>query len=243
VFYARCAKKFKESEDGETHSGVAGNEKTDKTVREERSQLAACIELERSAREAVEQKREDKKAHDTLRNGECNDMVIACAVGNETVRAKAVKVLASKLRAAKMRKLAWESQNKNGKYTYSEADLRDFEQWNKVREQDTSLPMDPTDGETSDACTTAAPRGGALAASISQLMDRLPTVAQLQPMSPQEVATAFWNARREYDNSKKVNVSLKEKLMLVDNDVADGAITAEEAKTFKAQIKKDHYTY
>jgi hypothetical protein len=70
VFYGRCRDKHKASEDGDTHSGGAGKEDVDKTVKEERNQLAAFIELQRSAKEAVEQKREDKKAFDTLRNGE-----------------------------------------------------------------------------------------------------------------------------------------------------------------------------
>jgi hypothetical protein len=241
VFYSRCRDKHKDSEDGDTHSGGAGKADVDKTIKEERNQLAACIELERSAKEAVEQKREDKKVFDALRNGEVNDMVINLAVSNEVVRMKAVKVLASKLRAAKMRKLSWESANKGGKYQYTDGDLRDFEQWRQVRQQDSTLPEDPTDGTTSDTTTASAARGGALAASISQMMERMPTAAQLQPPSPQEIANAFWSARREHH--EQTRLSLKDKLALVDQDVADGTITAQEAVTFKEQIKKDHYTF
>ena len=241
VFYGRCRDKHKSSEDGDTHSGGAGKEEVEKTIKEERNQLSACIDLERSAKEAVEQKREAKNAFDTLRNGEVNEMVINLAVSNEVVRMKAVKVLASKLRAAKMRKLAWEASNKGGKYTYSDADLRDFEQWRKVREHDGTLPEDPTDGATSDTTTASAARGGALASSIAQMMERMPTAAQLQPPSPQEFATAFWSARREHQ--QQTRLSLKDKLAQVDDDVADGTITADEATTFKAQIKKDHYTF
>jgi hypothetical protein len=241
VFYARCRDKHKETEDGECHSGCAGQQEVDKSVKEERAQLAACIELERSAKEAVEQKREDKKAFDAIRNGEVNDMVINIAVSNEVVRMKAVKVLASKLRAAKMRKLSWEASNKNGKYTYSAADLRDFEQWNMLKKQDSSLPEDPTDGATSDATTTTAPRGGALASSIAQLMERMPTAAQLQPASPQDIASAFWKARSE--QAEKTRLSLKDKLALVDKDVADGTITAVEGSKYKEQIKEDHYRF
>jgi hypothetical protein len=241
VFYNRCREKHKVSEDGESHSGCAGKEEVDKSVQEERAQLAACIELERSAKEVVEQKREDKKAFDALRNGEVNDMVINLAVSNDTVRMKAVKVLASKLRAAKMRKLSWEAANKGGKYTYSEADLRDFEQWKQVKEHDGSLPDDPTDGVTSDATTSSAPRGGALAASITTLLEKMPERSQYQPASPQEFASAFWTARSEH--VEKTKLSLKDKLAVVDKDVADGTITAEEGAEFKAQIKTEHYKF
>ncbi len=124
---------------------------------------------------------------------------------------------------------------------YTDADLRDFEQWRQVREHDSSLPEDPTDGATSDATTTSAARGGALAASIAQMMERMPTAAQLQPASPQEFANAFWSARREHQTLTRL--SLKDKLQIVDHDLAAGDITAEEAVTFKQQIKKDHYTF
>jgi len=241
VYYTRRQKKQKENEDGEKHSGVAGKEESDPSLKEERIQLAACIELERSAKEVVEQKREDKKAYDTLRNGEVNDMVIACAVSNVAVRTKAVKVLASRLRAAKMRKSTWELANKNGKYTYTQADLMDFEQWRQMRVHDGTLPIDPTDGETSETATGTAPRGGALANSITQMLDRMPTAAQMQPVSPQDFANAFWTARSEHETRTKL--SLKEKLALVDNDVADNTITKEEGETFKEAIKKEHYKF
>jgi hypothetical protein len=241
VFYGRCRDKHKASEDGDMHSGGAGKEDADMTIKEERNQLSACIELERSAKEAVEQKREAKIAFDTIRNGEVNEMVISLAVSNDTVRMKAVKVLASKLRAAKMRKLAWEASNKGGRYTYSDADLRDFEQWRQLRQHDCTLPEDPTDGTTSDSTTASAARGGVLAASIAQMMERMPTAAQLQPPSPQEFAAAFWSARREHH--QQTRLSLKDKLAQVDNDLADGPITADEASTFKDQIKKDHYKF
>jgi hypothetical protein len=242
VFYNRCRTARKEADDGESHSGGAGREDVDRSVKEERAQLYACIELERSAKEHVEQKREDKKAFDTLRNGEVNDMVINLAVSNETVRIKAVKVLASKLRAAKMRKIAWESANKGGKYTYTDADLRDFEQWKTVQQADPSLPDDPADGATSDATIAPAPRGGALAACITTLLERqAASAAQLQPASPKEFASAFWNARSEHVD--KMRLSLKDKLARVDADVADGSITAQEAEGFKEQIKKDHYKF
>jgi hypothetical protein len=243
VFYGRCRDRHKSSEDGDMHSGgaCAGKEDVDRTVKEERNQLAACIELERSAKEVIEQKREDKKAFDALRNGEVNEMVINLAVSNEVVKMKAVKVLASKLRAMKMRKLSWEAANRGGRYSYTDTDLRDLEQWRQVREHDSSLPEDPTDGAVSDASTASAARGGALAASIAQMMERMPTAAQLQPASPQEFANAFWSARREFQTQTRL--SLKEKLQIVDNDLAAGDITASEAATFKEQIKKDHYTF
>ena len=240
VFYTRCRDKHKESEDGDRHSGGAGKEDDVTTVKEERAQLAACIELERSAKEACEARREVTKAYDTLRNGEVNDMVIACAVTNDVVRGKVVKVLASKLRAAKMRKMAWEAKNKGAKYTYTDADIADFEQWNSIREHDTTLPLDPTDAETSDVPTSAAPRGGTLAASITQLLERMPTTPTVAA-TPSEFASAFWKARREQDQDNRL--SLKDKLAIVDKDVTEGTITAEEGEAFKTQIKKDHYKF
>jgi hypothetical protein len=73
------------------------------------------------------------------------------------------------------------------------------------------------------------------------MMERMPTAAQLQPPSPQAIASAFWSARREHQ--QQTRLSLKDKLALVDKDVADGTITAREGVTFKEQIKKDHYTF
>lgn len=240
VFYVRCRDKFKESEDGDRHSGGAGKEDEAKTIKEERNQLAACIELERSAKEACEARREVTKAYDSLRTGEVNDMVIACAVSNEVVRGKVVKVLASKLRAAKLRKIAWETKNKGAKYTYTDADMQDFNQWNAMREQDNTLPLDPTDAETSDVPTSAAPRGGTLASSISQLLERMPTTPTVAA-TPSEFASAFWKARREQQEDNKL--SLKDKLAIVDKDVTEKTITEQEGEAFKKQIKKDHYKF
>ncbi len=240
VFYGRCRDRHMAHEDGELHSGGAGKDE-ELSVKEERNQLSACIDLERNAKVAGEQKREDKKAFELLRNNEVNEMVINLAVSNETVRLKAVKVLASKLRAAKMRKLSWESANKGGKYTYTDADIRDFEQWRLLRQNDDSLPEDPADATTSDTATSSATRGGSLAAAITAMAEKMPSAAQLQPMSPKEFASAFWSARREH--SEKTRLSLKDKLALVDRDLADDSITEEEAEAFKKRIKEDHYKF
>ena len=112
-----------------------------------------------------------------------------------------------------------------------------------MQQADPTLPDDPADGATSDATMAPpAPRGGALASCINTLLERqAASAAQLQPASPKEFASAFWNARSEH--ADKTRLSLKDKLARVDADVADGSITADEAVKFKVQIKKDHYRF
>ncbi len=243
VFYARCREQRKKMEDGESHSGVAGGgRELDPAVQEERNQLYACIVAERSAKEAVETKRVISKADATFKNGECNDIVIKCAVDNEQIRHKAIKVVASRLRELKMRRLAWEAQERasgrNGQYTYTAEDLKNFQYWNDLKEADTTLPEDPT--ETDEAGDAAATRGGGLAKAIAAFTEKLATASQFRPMPVEEFASAFFKAKREHEAQS--TRSLRQKLSAIEQDVADRTITAEQGELYKKQVTDAHYS-
>jgi hypothetical protein len=228
MFYKRCSENLKRASAGEKHSGVAG--KSDNPAKqEENNQLSACIELERSAKEIQDTKREVNHVYDKLSKGEVNDFIVDTAIKNEKTRPKLAKVLASRLREAKMRKMAFESTNKGGTYTYSATDLENFAHWAKLKSADPDLRDD------SEIETSSAPRGGGLAAAINSMCERLPSVQALTPMSPVAFAEAFFNAKRASIPS------LKEKLAAVDADAAEGLLNAEEVTFYKKRIKEAHY--
>ena len=176
--YCRCRdghKKFTEA--GKDHSGGAGHGESD-AKKEERNQLAACIDLERSAKEAGEAKREVNKCFEQLRTGEVNDMAIECAAKDAPLRIKAVKILASRLRAAKMRKLSFEQSNKGQQYTYGEADLQAFKQWQQLRQMDKELP-DPFPSECVPLPRTLLQRLMLAHARVVGLQHRCSSLAQV----------------------------------------------------------------
>jgi hypothetical protein len=243
VFYARCRDQRRKMDDGESHSGVAGGRELDPAVQEERNQLYACMLAERSAKEAVETKREIHKADATFKNGEVNDIVIKCAVNNETVRPKAIKVVASRLRELKMRRLAWEAQERqsgrNGQYTYTAEDLKNFQYWNDLKRAEVTLPEDPTENDDADVAVSAG-RGGGLAKAIAAFTEKLATAAQFQPMPVQDFASAFFKAKREHE--ALTTRSSKQKLDAIASDVLDKTITEEEGKLYKKQVTEAHYS-
>ena len=234
VYYKRARNDYKDRDD-EGHSGHAGPKELSKEKKEERQQLAACIEMERCAKETVERKREAKTGYDDLRKGEVNDMIIALARDHENIRSKAVTVLASKLRAAKMRKLAYEQNNKDGKYTYGAEDMASFEYWRKLKAIDTELPDDPTEG----MCTVEK-AGGKMAAAITSLTQQLAASAKnVQPLNPAEFFTAFYEAKRKQETAG--TLTLAEKLERVDTDVAAKTISAAKGQEIKDKIIVAHY--
>lgn len=243
VFYARCRDQRKKMDDGESHSGVAGGRELDPAVQEERNQLYACMLAERSAREAVETKREIHKADTSFKNGEVNDIVIKCAMDNEVVRPKAIKVVASRLRELKMRRLAWEAQErqsgKNGQYTYTAEDLKNFQYWKDLKRADDTLPEDPTENDDADVAVSAG-RGGGLAKAIAAFTEKMTMASQFQPMPVQEFASAFFKAKREHE--ALTTRSLKQKLDAITRDVLEKTITEEEGRLYKKQVTEAHYS-
>jgi hypothetical protein len=234
VYYARCRDKHKKDE-AEGHSGHAGKGADHPEREEERRQLAGCVELERAAKEGLERKREAKSGYDELRKGEVNDMIIALASQHENIKNKAVTVLASKLRQAKMRKIAFEATSKDGKYTYGADDMANFDFWKKLKAIDTELPDDPTEG----ACTVEK-GGGKMAVAIKNLTEQLASATkQVQPMNASDFANAFYAAKRAHEMAGAL--SLQEKLARVDKDVADKIITSAKGEEVKNKIIDAHY--
>jgi hypothetical protein len=237
VFYQRARDKMKREQEG--HSGHAGNEESsDRTVQEERSQLAACVALEKSAKDAGMHKREATKHYDNLRAGVCNDAIIEFAKKDAPIRMKAVKVLSSNLRAAKIRKSSFEATHKGQTYTYTDADLQSFDLWKKLHEADATLPEDPT----TDADLVREKRSGPLAAAISSMTKTLETATPLQGiMSPADFANAFYAAKRAHE--MQTVLSLQQKLAIIDADVANKVITAEQGKKYKEKVMDKHYAF
>jgi hypothetical protein len=169
-----------------------------------------------------------------MKNGIVNDFVIGCAVKDEKVRPKVVKELASRLRQAKMRKIAFESQNKGATYTYSAKDLENFGYWDTLKAQVQDMPnLDDLDD------TAPAQKGGtALAKALQDVSAQSAAArASFTPMSPQAFAEAFYAAKRAQ------TLTLKQKLECVDADVAEGVITPAEAEVYKKSIKDSHYSF
>jgi hypothetical protein len=237
VFYQRCRDKEKKDE-AEGHSGHAGKAQDSPAKAEERMQLAGCMEAERSAKEAGEKRREAQKGYDVLRKGEVNDMIIALAKDHENIKSKAIKVLSSKLRKAKMAKMAYEAEHKDGKYTYTPEDLANFEHWRSLKANvDNELPDDPTE---SDSVGLVEKRGGAMANAIVAMTDKLTAAAtQFQPIDVSHFANAFYAAKRAHDAEPRR--SLKEKLQIVDEDAEQGIITIAVAEQMKSKITEQHY--
>ena len=235
VYYKRCKDRHKKME-AEGQSGHAGKgDDVTPEREEERQQLAGCIEAERSAKEGLERKREAKSGYDELRKGEVNDMIIALASQHENIKNKAVTVLASKLRAAKMRKIAFEQTNKDGKYTYGADDMANFDFWKKLKAIDTDLPDDPTEG----VCTVEK-GGGKMAVAITHLTETLASAAkQVQPMNASDFALAFFTAKRAHERDGAL--SLQEKLKRVETDVAAKVISAAKGEEVKNKIIDAHY--
>lgn len=181
---------------------------------------------------AQEKKREAANVYDKLAKGEVNDFIIDAAISNDKVRPKLVKVLASRLREAKLRKLAFEQANKGSLYTYTALDLKNFEHWDRVKAECPDV-KDPSDCDSGDV--SGAGRGGSTAKAIQAMVDKLPSVHAMTPPPPSEFAAAFFNAKRA------CVPTLKEKLAAIDADHADGLLTEEEVTFYKAKIKHAHY--
>ena len=241
VFYGRMKKNFKDADGDDKHSGGAGRQEEDDTPhgklkKEEREQLFACIELEKSADEAVQLKRDANKSHEYLKNGIVNDFVVECAAKDPKVNPKLVQELSSRLRQAKMRKMAFEETNKGGTYTYTAQDMENFRLWDKVRTTSTELPA----AEDIDSQMPASKKGGQLVTALQNLTAQGAQLRQhFTPMSPQDFALEFFKAKRKH--TEETTLSLKQKLEMVDKDLAENSITAEEATTYKKKIKDEHY--
>jgi hypothetical protein len=231
MFYNRCRDNFKKASAGEKHSGGAGKSDKNPAKQEELNQLSACIDLEKCAKHAQETKREAAQALDGLVKGEVNDFVVDVAIKNEAMRPKLVKVLASRLREAKMRKMAFEHANKNAKYTYTATDMQNFAHWDRLK----AVVPEVGDVPDSEPETSSAPRGGAIASAIKALSDRLPSVSALTPMSPVAFAEAFFQAKRASIPT------LKQKLNQVDKDAEDGLLDEAEVNFYKKRIKDAHF--
>ena len=242
VFYGRMKRNYKEADTDDKHSGGAGRQEDDtphgKLKKEEREQLFACIELEKSADEAVQVKRDANKCYDFLKNGIVNDFIVECASKDPMVQPKLVKELSSRLRQAKMRKLAFEDSNKGGTYTYTAQDLEHFRLWDKMRATATELPP----GEDIDSDIPASKKGGQLVTALQNLTAQGAQLRQhFTPMSPQDFALEFFKAKRKH--AEETTLSLKQKLDMVDKDLTENSITADEASAYKKKIKDDHYAF
>ena len=245
VFYGRMKRSYKEHDEDDKHSGTAGRQDEEddkdpsaKMKKEEREQLFACIDLEKSADLQVQLKRDASKSFDFMKNGVVNDFVVECATKDEKVNTKLVKELSSRLRQAKMRKLAFEASNKGGTYTYTAEDMENFRLWDKVREAHPDLP----EGECIDDDVSASKRGGHLVAALQDLAAQGAQLRQhFTPMSPSDFASEFFKAKRAHAEATKL--TLKAKLEMVDGDVRDGTITQVEAQAIKKKIKDEHYTF
>jgi hypothetical protein len=231
VFYNRCKAKRKSDIAGDQHSGGAGKDVTP-ARQEEMNQLQACMDLEKSAKDVQEKKREAVSAHEKLSKGEVNDFIVETAISDDRVRPKLVKVLASRLREAKLRKLAFEQTHKGAQYTYTATDLENFQHYEKVKQ---ACPDVKDIDEAVESSGAGASRGGALANAIQGIVDKLPRVEAMTPMSPTQFAEAFFKAKRASVTS------LRDKLLAVDADHADGLLSAEEVQFYKNKIKEAHY--
>jgi hypothetical protein len=227
MFYNRRRDLLKKETAGDGHSGVAGKE-MNPARQEENNQLSACMELERCAKAQQEKKREATAIYDKVAKGEVNDFVIESAVGDDKVRSKLVKVLSSRLREAKIRKLAFEQANKGATYTYTPTDLANFESWGKLKD---TCP----DIQDIDSSDQSSGRASSLAAAIQEMAAKLPSTLSIMPVSPQDYAQAFFAAKRASVPT------LKEKLAAVDADFEEGLLTEEEVIFYKTKIKQAHY--
>ena len=239
VFYGRCKKAFKEREDEDKHSGTAGRrDDGDKMKKEEREQLWACIDLEKSAEEQLQLKRDATKSYDFIKNGVVNDFVVDCASKDDKVKPKLVLELSSRLRQAKMRKIAFEQSNKGGSYTYTAEDMENFRLWDKVRETNSLLP----EAEDIDGDIPASKKGGQLLTALKELTAQGAQLRQhFTPMSPSEFASEFFKAKRAHECS--IKMTLGQKLAMVTDDVACGIITPTEGDAYKKRIKDEHYSF
>jgi hypothetical protein len=240
VFFKRMRDAYKERDGDDKHSGGTGDKQAetvdDKQKKDERVQLAACIELERAADVAVEDRRASIKTHDNLKNGIVNEVVINCALKDEKVRIKVVKELASRLRQAKMRKMAFESQNKDATYTYTAKDLEEFGHWEKLKKEVHDMP----DLDDLDDTAPAQKAGTALAKALHDVSAQCASArATFTPISPSAFAQAFFEAKKAHTQV----LTLKQKLQVVDTDMDEGTITAEEASIYKKRIKELHYSF
>jgi hypothetical protein len=238
VFYKRWKENFKDHEGDDKHSGCTGEKKAEtadeKLKKDERLQLAACVELERSAEAAVDDRRASIKTHENLKNGIVNEFVINCAVKDEKVRPKVVKELASLLRQAKMRKMAFEEQHKGATYTYTQKDIENFGHWEKLKSQVQDMP----DVDDLDDTVPAQKGGKALAKALQDVTAQSAAArASFTPISPAAFAEAFFAAKRAQI------LTLKQKLDRVDADMAEGVITPAEAEIYKKAIKDSHYSF
>ena len=241
VFYGRMKRNYKDDDD--KHSGGAGrqheeDDPTTKLKKEERAELFACMELEKSADDQIQLKRDAIKSHDFMKNGVVNDFVVECASKDDKVKPKLVKELASRLRQAKMRKLAFEGANKNGTYTYTAEDMENFRLWDKVRETDKDLP----EGENIDGDIPASKKGGQLVTALQELTAQGAQLRQhFTPMSPSDFAAEFFKAKRAHAEATKL--TLAQKLKVVQDDVHEGSITQDEATGIIKRIKQEHYSF
>lgn len=242
VFYGRMKRAYKERDEDDKHSGGAGRQDNDdpsaQMKKEEREQLFACMELEKEADGQVQLKRDAAKSYDYMKNGLINDFVVECATKDEKVKPKLVKELSSRLRQAKMRKMAFEESNKGGTYTYTAEDMENFRLWDKLRASEKELP----NGDDLDADIPASKKGGQLVNALKELTAQGAQLRQhFTPMSPQEFAIEFFKAKRAH--AEATALTLSQKLAMVDKDVREKAITSEEGEQFKKRIKDQHYTF
>ena len=241
VFYTRCKAREKAAAANMGASGQAGEVREDvtKEKREERAQLQQCMELEKSAEGCKQAKRAANQSFEGLAKGEVNDAIISCCKDNEPVRIKAIKVLASRLREAKMRKMSFEASNKGATYTYTSLDMENFRMWGDLKKMDSTLPEDPTSDAGGDAGTATAARGGSLAAAITVLADRVATTTP--SMAPEAFAEAFFRAKRAHESASRP--TLAQKYAAVDADVAAGTINQQQGIFYKSKITEEHYRF
>lgn len=200
--------------------------------------MPPALHWKKSARDAGEQKRDATKHYDSLRSGVVNDAIIDFAKKDTAIKIKSIKVLSSLLRAAKIRKSAFESTHKGQVYTYTNTDLEAFDLWKKLQAADTSLPDDPS----SDADLIREKKSGPMAAAIQAIANNLQSGASsVTPSSPVDFANAFYAAKRAHEAQSVL--SLKQKLDMIDADVAAKIISKEAGDKYKQQVTDRHYTF
>ena len=233
VFFTRSVERMQRETAAEgTNSGQAGATICAET-RAEFVQLQACRDLEQNAKEAQNDKRQTKNLLASLKDNEVNDALIEAAAGKEQVQLKLLKVLASRVRDAKIRASVWEQSNKGQKYTYTEADLKNVADYKTCKTR-----FDPNGKDATDS-DTASMRGGHMAAAIEQLAAKLPTASTFNVTSASEFATQFFEAKRRHDAQRVL--TLQQKLAQVDDEFTKGNINAEEVDSYKKKIKDAHF--
>ena len=170
-----------------------------------------------------------------IAEGFLNDAMIQAAEGKEVVQTKLLKVLASRVRDAKIRASVWEQTNKGQKYTYTPLDLKNAQDYKKCKDTFDPNGKDATDSDTAGT----ANRGGHMAAAIESLAAKLPSAAAFNITSAGDFATQFFEAKRKHDAQS--TLTLAQKLAQVDDQFTQGIFDAEEVNVYKKQIKDAHF--